>query len=78
LEAFKMLALAIETEGKPGLWDAGGVTLKEAISFTTLSRGTLLQRIYAGEIPVSRQGRRLVLPRQFLVDMLATSTTGGK
>jgi hypothetical protein len=58
-------------------WRLGGVSLREAIQLTSLSRGSILARVYSGEWPVSRFGRRLVLPRAFLLEILAKSATGG-
>ncbi len=58
-------------------WRLGGVSLREAIQITSLSRGTILARVYSGEWPVSRFGRRLVLPKAFLLDTLAKAATGG-
>ena len=56
---------------------AHGVSLREAIQLTSLSRGSILARIYSGEWPVTRFGRRLILPRAFLLDTLAKGATGG-
>jgi hypothetical protein len=59
------------------MWRLGGVSLREAIQLTSLSRGTILARVYSGEWPVSRFGRRLVLPKAFLLDTLSKAATGG-
>lgn len=56
-------------------WRLGGVSVREAVTLTTLSRGTILARVYSGEWPVTRIGRRLILPRAFLLDLLAKSAT---
>lgn len=58
-------------------WRLGGVSLREAIQLTSLSRGSILAKVYCGEWPVCRIGRRLILPRAFLLDTLSKAATGG-
>jgi hypothetical protein len=60
------------------IWDLGGISLREAILLTSMSRSALLARVYSGSIPVSRQGRRIIFPRRFLLQMLADGATVGK
>jgi hypothetical protein len=74
-----MVRLATETKAAdPGLWSDGGCTMAEAAAFTSLSLRTLKARIQDGSVPVSRIGRRVVIPRRYLTNLLTATTTGGK
>jgi hypothetical protein len=55
----------------------GAIGIEEAVEFTGLSRAELYRRMTAGQLPYVIQGRRRLLPRRALQDMLAAGLRGG-
>lgn len=52
--------------------------VKEVAQLTGLSLSTIWREIRAGVIPTIRIGRRRLVPREFLENLVATSIVGGK
>lgn len=55
----------------------GAIGLIDAVAFTGLSRAELYRQMTAGELPYVIRGRRRLIPRRSLVELLASGLRGG-
>jgi excisionase family DNA binding protein len=53
------------------LWADGALTLAQAARFTGECRRKLAELVAAGELPFSRPGKNVLVPRRVLVERLA-------
>lgn len=54
----------------------GGMTISRACEFAGISRRQLYRHIAAGELAYSKIGRRVVIPREAVVRLLASRLRG--
>jgi excisionase family DNA binding protein len=59
----------------PDLLEEGAMGVPEAAEFTGLGRSDLYARMSRGELPFSKVGRRRLIPRRALKDLLRKNLT---
>lgn len=53
------------------------LTVEQAAKVLGIGRSTAYELVHTGDIPSLRLGRRIVVPRASLAELLASSNTGG-
>ena len=59
-----------------GPWSLGGMTLARGVEFVGLGRSKLLEAVYGGQVRHAKIGRRLLLDKTSLIDLLKDSEAG--
>jgi excisionase family DNA binding protein len=54
----------------------GALGVPDAVNFTGMSRSDLYDRMTRGELPYTKVGRRRLIPRRALVEMLRKNLVG--
>lgn len=56
-------------------WGEGGMSVAQASVFTGMSRSDLYERMTRGEVAYAKVGRRRILPRRALRELLRKNST---
>lgn len=55
----------------------GALSIEEAMKFTSLGRSELYKRMDAGKLVFVKIGKRRLIPKRALVELLAANVVGG-